>query len=123
MSLNERGGAAPSTFSSNHASTPARSMPSIASSALTGAKPTHTALIVDFGGVLTTNIWDAFGEFCQNEGLDPDTVKKLFRSEPEAMRLLRSLETGELDEAAFEPQFAHLLGLEAHEGLIERLFG
>jgi putative hydrolase of the HAD superfamily len=101
-------------------------MPSIASrSALMAGNPTHTlaALVVDFGGVLTTNIWDAFGEFCANEGLDPGAVKELFRTEPEAMRLLRGLETGELDEAAFEPPFAKLLGLAESEGLIERLFG
>jgi epoxide hydrolase-like predicted phosphatase len=90
-----------------------------------GANPTqtHSALVVDFGGVLTTNIWDAFGEFCEKEGLDPGAVKDLFRTNPEAMRLLRGLETGDLDEAAFEPPFAGLLGLAESEGLIERLFG
>jgi len=89
------------------------------------ANPTQTlsALVVDFGGVLTTNIWDAFGEFCAAEGLEPRTVKNLFRSDPEAMCLLRGLETGELDEAAFEPRFGTLLGLSDTEGLIERLFG
>jgi epoxide hydrolase-like predicted phosphatase len=90
-----------------------------------GANPTRTlsALVVDFGGVLTTNIWDAFGEFCETEGLDPGAVKDLFRRNPEAMRLLRGLETGELDEATFEPSFAELLGLAESEGLIGRLFG
>ncbi len=39
------------------------------------------------------------------------------------MRLLRGLETGELDEAAFEPPFAELLGLADSDGLIDRLFG
>jgi epoxide hydrolase-like predicted phosphatase len=39
------------------------------------------------------------------------------------MRLLRGLETGELDEAAFEPPFAELLGLAESDGLIDRLFG
>ncbi len=81
-----------------------------------------SALVVDFGGVLTTNIWDAFGEFCAAEGLEPKTVKNLFRSDPKAMRLLRALETGELDEPAFEPQFGALLGLADTEGLIGRLF-
>jgi len=90
-----------------------------------GANPTHTlsALVVDYGGVLTTDIWVAFGEFCDAEGLEPEAVKNLFRSNPQAMRLLRGLETGELDEAAFEPQFAELLGLRESEGLIGRLFG
>lgn len=80
------------------------------------------ALIVDFGGVLTTNIWVAFAGFCRAEGLEPEAVKSLLRSDPEAMRLLRGLETGELDEAAFEPRFAGLLGLADGDGLIERLF-
>ena len=28
-------------------------------------------LLVDFGGVLTTNVWDSFRAFCDAEGLDP----------------------------------------------------
>jgi putative hydrolase of the HAD superfamily len=80
------------------------------------------ALIVDFGGVLTTNIWAAFGEFCKAAGLDRDAVLRLFREDPEALALLRGLETGELDEAEFEPRFAALLGIENHDGLINRLF-
>ena len=80
------------------------------------------ALLVDFGGVLTSSIWVAFGEFCEAEGLDRGTVRGLFRDNPEALDLLRGLETGELDEAAFEPRFAALLGLDDHDGLIGRLF-
>jgi hypothetical protein len=33
------------------------------------------ALLVDFGGVLTTNVWDSFRAFCDAEGLDRETVK------------------------------------------------
>lgn len=39
------------------------------------------------------------------------------------MELLRGLETGKLDEAAFEPRFGTLLGVADSEGLIGRLFG
>jgi putative hydrolase of the HAD superfamily len=80
------------------------------------------ALVVDFGGVLTTNIWAAFAEFCEGEGLSSDAVLQLFREDPEALELLRGLETGELEEAAFEPRFAALLGIDEHEGIIARLF-
>jgi len=80
------------------------------------------ALIVDFGGVLTTDIWSAFAGFCEAEGLAPDAVKDAFRSNPDALKLLRGLETGELDEAAFEPRFGAVLGIENTEGLIGRLF-
>jgi haloacid dehalogenase superfamily, subfamily IA, variant 3 with third motif having DD or ED/haloacid dehalogenase superfamily, subfamily IA, variant 1 with third motif having Dx(3-4)D or Dx(3-4)E len=87
-----------------------------------GTRTTYRALVVDFGGVLTTSIWPAFASFCEREGLAPETVRELFRADPDALALLRGLETGELDEAAFEPRFAELLGLATHEGLIDRLF-
>jgi epoxide hydrolase-like predicted phosphatase len=80
------------------------------------------ALVVDFGGVLTTNIWLAFAAFCESEGLAPDRVRELFRGDAEALRLLRGLETGELAEADFEQRFGALLGVAEREGLITRLF-
>jgi epoxide hydrolase-like predicted phosphatase len=80
------------------------------------------ALLVDFGGVLTTSIWPAFAAFCERKGLERDAIRDLFRANPEAIALLRGLETGELDPAAFEPRFADLLGLAASDGLIEGMF-
>lgn len=82
----------------------------------------RSALLVDFGGVLTTSIWTAFGEFCEREELEREAVRQLFRSNPQALALLRGLETGELDEDAFEPRFGALLGISDHAGLIARLF-
>jgi epoxide hydrolase-like predicted phosphatase len=79
-------------------------------------------LLVDFGGVLTTNVFDAFADFCRAEGLAPDTVRDRFMGDPEARDLLAELETGRIGEAEFEPRFAQMLGLEGHEGLIDRLF-
>jgi epoxide hydrolase-like predicted phosphatase len=83
---------------------------------------TRRALIVDFGGVLTTSIWPAFGSFCEREGLEPETVRELFRGEAEALGLLRGLETGELSDPEFERSFGALLGVAEHEGLIGRMF-
>jgi epoxide hydrolase-like predicted phosphatase len=80
------------------------------------------ALVVDFGGVLTTNIWMAFAEFCESEGLAPETVRELFRGDTEALRLLRGLETGELAESEFERRFGALLGVADDDGLIVRMF-
>jgi epoxide hydrolase-like predicted phosphatase len=81
-----------------------------------------TALVVDFGGVLTTSIWPAFASFCETEGLEPETVRELFRGDTEALRLLRGLETGALDDAEFEASFGALLGVAESEGLIARMF-
>jgi epoxide hydrolase-like predicted phosphatase len=79
-------------------------------------------LLVDFGGVLTTNVFDSFKEFCVKEGLDPQTVKRLFREDPEALGELRRLERGELTEEEFSERFGPMLGVADTEGLVDRLF-
>ncbi len=78
-------------------------------------------LLVDFGGVLTTNIWVSFQAFCEAEGLEPATVKDTFRADGQGLALLRSLEKGELADEDFERRFGELLGV-APEELITRLF-
>jgi len=79
-------------------------------------------LLVDFGGVLTTNVFDSFRAFSEANGLDPQAVKTLFRENPEALGLLRQLERGELEEDEFSAQFAPLLGIESADGLVSKLF-
>jgi putative hydrolase of the HAD superfamily len=81
------------------------------------------ALIVDFGGVLTTSVWPAFGEFCRAEGLEENSVRELFKSDPRALDDLRELETGACPPEEFERRFAAHLGIpERADGLIGRLF-
>ena len=80
-------------------------------------------LLLDWGGVLTTNVFDSFRDFCVAEGLDRDAVGRLFREEPRARGLVRSLETGELSEADFGDQFGELLGIDDRAGLVDRIFG
>jgi epoxide hydrolase-like predicted phosphatase len=82
----------------------------------------HTALLVDFGGVLTTSVWDSFADFCRAQGLEEDTVKRLFRENPEAIANLRGLETGKIEESEFERRFAKLLGLADATDLIDSMF-
>ena len=79
-------------------------------------------LLVDFGGVLTTNVFDSFKQFCVNEGLDPQAVKRLFREDPEALGELRRLEKGELTEEEFSVKFGTMLGVAETDGLVDRLF-
>ncbi len=81
----------------------------------------YRGLLVDWGGVMTTNVFDAFRAFCEEAGLEPDAVGERFRSDPTSRELLIGLETGALPEAEFEPRFAEILGVPA-EGLIDRLF-
>jgi epoxide hydrolase-like predicted phosphatase len=79
-------------------------------------------LIVDYGGVLTTDVFASFRAFCAAEGLEADTVRDRFMGDPEARALLARLETGRAREPEFEAAFAELLGV-APERLIDRLFG
>ena len=80
-------------------------------------------LLVDFGGVLTTNVFDSFKAFCRAEGLPEDTIKETFRKRNgEGLRLLRRLETGELTAEEFSPLFGAVIGVSDTDGLVERLF-
>ena len=79
-------------------------------------------LLIDFGGVLTTNVFDSFREFCEREGLDPDTVKDKFRSDPAALEELRRLERGDVTEEEFSVRFGPIIGVTETDGLVDRLF-
>ena len=79
-------------------------------------------LLVDYGGVLTSNVFDSFRAFCEREGLDPEAVRHLFREDPRALAELRRLERGETAENEFAERFGPLLGIERTEGLVDRLF-
>ena len=80
-------------------------------------------LLLDFGGVLTTNVFDSFRDFCVAEGLEPDAVKLLFRDQPRARELVRGLETGDLTEDEFGERFGELLEIDDRTGLVNRMFG
>ena len=81
----------------------------------------RTALLIDWGGVLTTNLFASFHDFCVKAEIEPQKLMGRFRTDPAARELLIALETGELDEAGFERRFAAMLGVEP-DGLIDGLF-
>jgi epoxide hydrolase-like predicted phosphatase len=80
-----------------------------------------TGLLVDWGGVMTTDVFASFRAFCEAESLSPDAVGERFRTDRASRELLIGLETGTLPEADFEQQFAEILGV-GPDGLIERMF-
>jgi putative hydrolase of the HAD superfamily len=80
-----------------------------------------TGLLLDFGGVLTTDLFASFATFCEAEGIDSDAIARGFREDAEARDLLVQLETGKIDEDGFEPRFAQMLGVAEPAGLIGRL--
>lgn len=82
-----------------------------------------TGLLVDWGGVLTTDVFASFTAFCTDEGLEPNAVRDAFMRDPRARQLLHDLETGALTEEEFAPPFAQVIGVHEPDGLVERLFG
>lgn len=81
----------------------------------------YEGLLVDWGGVLTSDLFASFRAFCELEGLEAETVRRRFREDRECRDLLIALETGTVEEEEFEVEFARLLGVPA-PSLIDRLF-
>jgi epoxide hydrolase-like predicted phosphatase len=86
-----------------------------------GSENGYRGLLIDYGGVLTTSLFESFRAFCDLEGLAPETLAERFRADPACRELLIRLETGKIQEAEFEPQLAATLGVDP-PGLIDRMF-
>src|ERR1700722_9633653 len=87
----------------------------------TPAPERRSALLIDWGGVLTTNLFASFQAHCLRAEIDPHKLIGRFRRDPQAREMLIELETGALAEGAFAVQLAALLEVEP-DGLIDGLF-
>ena len=81
----------------------------------------RSGLLIDWGGVLTTNLFASFSAYCESMGIDPQTLRDRFSGDTAFRELLVALETGTLGERAFEVRLGPLLGIPP-EGLIDGLF-
>jgi len=79
------------------------------------------AVLLDWGGVMTGDLFSSFAAFCTQEGLDSGALADLFRRDRDARALLVDFECGRVQEADFEPRLAAFLGVAEHERLIDRL--
>jgi putative hydrolase of the HAD superfamily len=78
-------------------------------------------LLIDWGGVLTTNLFASFHSYCVQSEIDPEALVKSFRENPAFREELIALEKGTLDEEDFEQRFAVMLGV-SPAGLVDGLF-
>lgn len=67
------------------------------------------ALLMDVGGVLTTNVFESFAAFSEAETGDPDSVRDMFANDERAQRLLVEHECGRMAETEFSAGMADLL--------------
>ena len=88
-----------------------------ARTAANGNGERRAGLLIDWGGVLTTNLFTSFRDFCVTVGIDPQTLRDRFSKDPSFRELLIALEKGQLDEGEFEQELAPL-----PDGLIDGLF-
>ncbi|MDQ3964109.1 MAG: HAD family phosphatase [Actinomycetota bacterium] len=93
--------------------------------------PEPQALVVDFGGVLTTPLQDSFVAFAEQNGIElQDLVRVALKAYTDEGTdpLVADFETGRLGEAEFAIQFAQRLAQETGvevdpERLIQQMFG
>jgi putative hydrolase of the HAD superfamily len=64
------------------------------------------ALLVDFGGVLTTSVFASFRAWAGMIGPDPYLIERLFRQDEHSARLLVECEAGRMSLEEFERAFA-----------------
>ncbi|NYF97707.1 HAD family hydrolase [Janibacter cremeus] len=90
-----------------------------------GAGAPLSALLIDFGGVLTTPISDAFGALSAEAGLAAGEALSLLAGHEGARTALREHEEGRLDDEGFEDAFAQALaesgGRMEARGLLARI--
>ena len=79
----------------------------------------YHGLILDFGGVVTTDFYGALSAFCERQGLPPDAALRALRYTREGREALAAVETGHLAQADYETILANLLGV-SPDGLLGR---
>lgn len=79
-------------------------------------------LLIDWGGVMTSNLFASFAAFCEAEGLNPQALADAFRKDDGARELLIGFEEGRIAEDRFESELGRRLGIATADGLIDRLF-
>jgi epoxide hydrolase-like predicted phosphatase len=84
----------------------------------------RSGLLIDWYGVMTTEIKPSFDAFCTAEGVDPERMMSVFEHDTEARELLFGFEEGRVEEDVFAAGFAAALGMapERADGLSARLW-
>jgi putative hydrolase of the HAD superfamily len=73
---------------------------------------TYSGLILDFGGVVTTDFYGALSAFSQRAGLNPGAFTSVLRDTGEGRHALAAVECGRMTQREFERTMGRLLGLD-----------
>jgi epoxide hydrolase-like predicted phosphatase len=80
------------------------------------------ALLIDYGGVMTEDLFAAMRVFCEDEGVAPDALADAWAAGGEAPAQLAALERGGGDIELANRSLAVAAGIADHVDLIQRLF-
>jgi epoxide hydrolase-like predicted phosphatase len=72
----------------------------------------YSGLILDFGGVVTTDFYAALSAFSAREGLDAGAFVRVLRETSEGRQALAAVECGQMAQRDYEQVIGRLLGLD-----------
>jgi putative hydrolase of the HAD superfamily len=72
----------------------------------------YNGLLLDFGGVVTTDFYGALNAFSERAGLDSGAFVRTLREVPEGRQALAAVECGQMSQRDFEITMGRLLGLD-----------
>src|ERR1700744_3586638 len=82
---------------------------------------TYGGLLLDFGGLVTTDPLAELSAFCLREGLARDAFARLLH-EGEGQAAYRAVEAGRISQREFEARIGRMLGVD-DRGLLKRALG
>jgi epoxide hydrolase-like predicted phosphatase len=82
----------------------------------------YSGLILDFGGVVTTDLFAELSVFCAREGLDPGVFVRVLRDDAKGREAFEAVEAGKIPQREFEVIIGRLLGVD-DQGLLRRALG
>jgi putative hydrolase of the HAD superfamily len=87
---------------------------------MTTAPGHYKGLLLDFGGVLTSDFFGSIDDYCEYLGLPRGRFRAVVTADPVGRALYHRVERGEISQARFERDLAALLGVAAN-GLVAGL--
>lgn len=82
----------------------------------------YRGLILDFGGVVTTDLFAELEAFCIREGLASDAFVRVLRDVTEGRNAFHAVEAGQIPQRTYEVIIGRLLGVD-DRGLLRRALG
>jgi putative hydrolase of the HAD superfamily len=82
----------------------------------------YRGLILDFDGVVTTDLSAELSAFCVEEGIAPDAFVRILRDSAEGRAALEAAEAGKIPQREYEVTISQLLGVD-DRGMLKRALG